>query len=249
MAAYTVHLSDFDGPLDLLLHLISRAKIDIRDIFVSEITEQYLASLEDISKLDMDAASEFLAMAATLLEIKSRAMLPKPPKVEEGEESPEEALIRRLNEYAALKQGVDKMHEFEQAASRMFEKLPEEIPLPPPVFELPNLTMEGLLAAMQRVLARAAEKPERDVQVREIQREKMSVQSCMFQVSARLRTGPCHFDALFSEEPTRDEVVTLFMAVLELLRLGKLHIEQTNIFGEIMLSEKKVQAGRANGKT
>ena len=82
--AYEVHLKDFDGPLDLLLHLISRAKVDIRDIFVSEITEQYLASMDDIASLDMDAASEFLAMAAMLLEIKSRALLPKPPKVDEG---------------------------------------------------------------------------------------------------------------------------------------------------------------------
>ena len=78
--AYEVHLKDFDGPLDLLLHLISRAKVDIRDIFVSEITEQYLASMDDIASLDMDAASEFLAMAAMLLEIKSRALLPKPPE-------------------------------------------------------------------------------------------------------------------------------------------------------------------------
>lgn len=241
--AYTVHLKEFEGPLDLLLHLISRAKVDIRDIFVSEITEQYLASMEDISSLDMDTASEFLAMAATLLEIKSRALLPKPPKVEEGEETPEEALIRRLAEYAALKEGVDQMQSFEEAASRMFEKLPEEIPLPPPVFELPNLTLEGLMAAMQRVLARVAEQPERDVAVREIQRDKLSVQACMFSISARLRGGPCSFDALFSEEPTRDEVVTLFMAILELLKLGRLHIEQDGIFGEITLSERRASSG------
>ena len=85
--AYHVRLKEFEGPLDLLLHLIARAKVDIRDIFVSEITEQYLASMEDIHSLDMDTASEFLAMAATLLEIKSRALLPKPPKVEAGADS------------------------------------------------------------------------------------------------------------------------------------------------------------------
>ncbi len=237
--AYTVRLKEFEGPLDLLLHLISRAKVDIRDIFVSEITEQYLATMEDITSLDMDTASEFLAMAATLLEIKSRALLPKPPKVEEGEESPEEALIRRLAEYAALKEGVDKMQEFEQAAARMFEKLPEEIPLPPPVFELPNLTLEGLKEAMRRVLARLAEQPEKDAPVREIQRDKLSVQACMFVVAAKVRSGPCSFEALFSEEPTRDEVVTLFMAILELLKLGRLHIDQTEVFGEIILSEGK----------
>ena len=77
--AYVVTLSQFEGPLDLLLHLITRAKVDIKDIFVSEITEQYLASLDGIDELDMDVASEFLTMAATLLEIKSRALLPRPP--------------------------------------------------------------------------------------------------------------------------------------------------------------------------
>ena len=87
--AYVVSLKQFDGPLDLLLTLISRAKIDICDIFVSEITEQYLASLDGIDELDMDTASEFLTMAATLLEIKSRALLPRPPAPEEeGEETP-----------------------------------------------------------------------------------------------------------------------------------------------------------------
>ena len=98
--AYVVSLKQFEGPLDLLLHLITRAKVDIKDIFVSEITEQYLASLDGLDELDMDVASEFLTMAATLLEIKSRALLPRPPKEEEdGEESPEQALIRRLEEY------------------------------------------------------------------------------------------------------------------------------------------------------
>ena len=82
------HLDSFDGPLDLLLHLITRAKVDIKDIFVSEITEQYLASMGSVGELDMDTASEFLTMAATLLEIKSRALLPRPPEpAEDGEET------------------------------------------------------------------------------------------------------------------------------------------------------------------
>ena len=94
---YIVSLKQFDGPLDLLLTLISNAKLDIQDIFVSEITEQYLESMKLVDELDMDSASEFLQMAATLLEIKSRAMLPKPPKPEaEDELSPEEALIKQL---------------------------------------------------------------------------------------------------------------------------------------------------------
>ena len=97
---YIVSLKQFDGPLDLLLTLISNAKVDIQDIFVSEITEQYLETMKLVDELDMDSASEFLQMAATLLEIKSRAMLPKPPAPEsEDELSPEDALIKQLTEY------------------------------------------------------------------------------------------------------------------------------------------------------
>ena len=101
MAVY-ISLRQFEGPLDLLLHLITKAKIDIKDIFVSEITEQYLDSMRGLDELDMDTASEFLTMAATLLEIKSRALLPRPPaEPEDGEETPEQALIRRLEEYTS----------------------------------------------------------------------------------------------------------------------------------------------------
>lgn len=235
-----MRLKEFEGPLDLLLHLISRAKVDIKDIFVSEITEQYLGSMEDISSLDMDLASEFLAMAATLLEIKSRALLPKPPPpADPGEETPEEALIRRLAEYAALKEGVGRLHELEVAAARMFEKLPEEILLPPPTFELTNLTIEGLTAALNRVLSRVVEQPDGTAAiVREIPRDALSVQACMFAIAAKVRQGPCSFEALFSEAPTRNEIVTVFMAVLELLRLGKLMIEQHDAFGDIIISDK-----------
>ena len=130
---YIVSLKQFDGPLDLLLTLISSAKLDIQDIFVSEITEQYLESMKLVDELDMDSASEFLQMAATLLEIKSRAMLPKPPKPEEeGALSPEEELIRQLTEYKQFKEISARMHQLEEEARALLTKLPEEYPLPPP---------------------------------------------------------------------------------------------------------------------
>ena len=117
---------NFDGPLELLLQLISKAKIEIRDIFISDITEQYIAAIHENGFLDMNDAAEFLVMAATLLEIKSRAMLPKPPPLDEGEEDPEEALIRRLEEYKAFRETAGAMKEFEAAASRLFTRLPDE---------------------------------------------------------------------------------------------------------------------------
>lgn len=234
--AYEVQLTQFEGPLDLLLHLIARAKVDICDIFVSQITEQYLASLQGIDSLDMDTASEFLTMAATLLEIKSRALLPRmPDPEEEGEESPEQALIRRLHEYRAIKEGAGEMQSIEKAAMAVFSKLPEEYPLPPQSFQLDNLTMEGLVQAFYRLMRRAMEPEEVSVATREIIREPYSIQECVFRISSRLRRGSLSFSNLFSDVPTKDEIVTLFMALLELLRLGKLHIEQSEVFGEIVL--------------
>ncbi len=230
-----IHLKQFDGPLDLLLHLISKAKVDIRDIFVSEITEQYIASVSDAEDIDMDDASEFLNMAATLLEIKSRALLPKPPVLDE-EESPEEALIRRLEEYKRFKETAQNLQDFEKAAAAMYEKLPEEYPLPPPSFEITGITLQGLLEALSRVLERKPVEPEEAVYVnREIRRDSYTIEACMSHIMKRLRRGPMAFEKLFGDVPSREEVVTLFLALLEILRLNRAHVEQSDTFGEITL--------------
>ena len=235
--AYYVSLKQFEGPLDLLLHLITRAKVDIKDIFVSEITEQYLASLEGIDELDMDTASEFLTMAATLLEIKSRALLPRPPQPgEEDEETPEQALIRRLEEYKLYKETAGRMKEFERAAMQAVSKLPEEYPLPPPQIELTGLSLEGLVRALERILARQAQDGETGRVFRAITRDRFTVDQCVYNLTARLRKGPVLFTDMLSEEVTRDEIVTYFMAMLELIRLGRLHAQQDAVFGDILMT-------------
>ena len=142
--AYEVHLKEFDGPLDLLLHLIEQAKVDIKDIFISEITNQYLSLMEELDELDMDTASEFLTMAATLVYIKSRSLLPKPPKEAEEEEDPEEALVRQLKEYKLFKQAGEKLNELSAGMRGVFSRLPEEFALPPQEYELEQATAEEL---------------------------------------------------------------------------------------------------------
>lgn len=236
--AYVVSLKQFDGPLDLLLTLISRAKIDICDIFVSEITEQYLEQMQGVDELDMDSASEFLQMAATLIEIKSRALLPAPPKPDaEDEETPEQALIRQLTEYRAYKELSHDMQALEEAARQMLSKLPEEYPLPPPEFELTGLSLEGLSRALERILSRLrldGEPPE----PRRIRRDSYTVQSCMQRIAQRLRQAngaALPFEELFEEDPCRAEVVTLFVALLEMLKLNRLAVRQAENFGEILL--------------
>ncbi len=232
-------LKDFDGPLDLLLTLIGKAQIDIKDIFVSEITDQYLDIVRNAPDLNMDEASDFLVMAATLLEIKSRAMLPRPPAAEE-EEDPEAELIRRLEEYKRFRETADSMKEFEEAAKRVFTKLPEEYPLPPPEIELTGLTLEGLTEAFLRIWARKPamnDDPESNHYApRNIRRDVHTVQECMLDLMHAIRRKKrIRFEEVFSGAPSREEVVTLFLAMLELLRLGQMHIRQEVTYGSIVL--------------
>lgn len=235
---YIVSLKEFDGPLDLLLTLITSAKIDIQDIFVSEITEQYLDSMKLVDELDMDSASEFLQMAATLLEIKSRAMLPKPPKPEEeGVLSPEEELIRQLTEYRQFKEISARMHQLEEEARALMTKLPEEYPLPPPNIEITGLTLDRLAKAFARVLARAEEaENSENMASREIRRDRFTVANCMVRISRKLRGGSFRFAELFEPDYTREEVITMFLAMLELARLNRLRIDQSSAYDEIYLS-------------
>jgi segregation and condensation protein A len=236
--AMKFQLKDFDGPLDLLLHLVNEARVDIRDIFVSQITDQYIEAVQQAVDLDMEEASEFLVMAATLLEIKSRAMLPRPPEPED--EDPEGELIRRLEEYKQFKESAQAMREFEDAAKALFTKLPDEFPLPPRETELVGLTLPGLVEAFARILARRP-LPEEEGQnryaARNIRRDEHSVQECMLTILQRLKKsrGGLRFEAVFSEAPTREEVVTLFLALLELIHLGKVKVEQEKTYGDITL--------------
>lgn len=234
--AYQVSLKQFDGPLDLLLTLIGKARIDIQDIFVSEITEQYLEYMEGVDELDMDSASEFLQMAATLVEIKSRAMLPKPPKVEDEEGlSPEEALIRQLTEYKRFKEASAQMQRLETEAKDILTKLPEEFPLPPPEVELTGLTLDKLTRAFARVLQRLEEKNSGSEEKRQIRRDTYTVAQCMTRISRMVKKGRTAFSALFADAWTKDEVITMFMAMLEMVKHSKLHITQTDTYGEIYL--------------
>ena len=239
MTRMTFQLKDFDGPLDLLLTLIGKAQIDIREIFVSDITDQYLQVVRNAPDLDMDEASDFLVMAATLVEIKSRAMLPRPPATEEGEEDPETELIRRLEEYKRYKESAESLRDFEEAAKHVFTKLPEEYPLPPQEIELTGLTLEGLTEAFLRIWSRkpaAEEEEENHYRARDIHRDQHTVQECMLNLMQTLRKKKrMRCEDAFSGAPTREEVTTYFLAVLELLKLGQMHAEQTGVYGEILL--------------
>lgn len=240
--AYVVTLKQFDGPLDLLLTLVNEAKVDIENIFVSEITEQYLESMKGIDELDMESASEFLRMASTLLEIKSRALIPKQESDEDDsymEETPEKNLIRQLSQYKECKELAEKMKRLEKLAEAYITKIPEEYPLPPPNIEITNLTMEGLTRAFAEVLRRVSEREDpMDTKMREITtRDVYTVQNCMVRIQRKMRKGQkMHFREMFSEKTNKAEVIGVFLALLELIRLGKMHVLQDSAYSDIMLS-------------
>lgn len=234
--AYSVHIRQFDGPLDLLLHLIGRAELDIKDIFVSEITQQYLAYMEQPDELDMDMASEFLTMAATLLYIKSRHLLPRPPR-EEGEEEqedPEQALIRQLHAYKAFKEASSGLQELLDSARDSFTRLPEDIPLPPPRVELEGASQDGLYRALLALLKRREEAP-RLHELHDVRPDRYTVRGCLQKIRDRLRDAeaPVPFETLFDAGADKLEVIVTFMALLDMLARGEVHVRQRTPFAPI----------------
>ena len=189
MEEYRVSLSQFEGPLDLLLHLIDKAEINIEDIFVSEITAQYLAYMDDLSELDMDRASSFLTVAAQLLLIKSRTLLPRQQKEDEEEEDPKEALLRQLREYKAFKQAGADLHELFEEAKKAISRLPEDVILPPQKFELQNISIESLYTAFLDVLNREEGTEETVDRTQSVRPDMFTVRERVLYLRAKLKDG------------------------------------------------------------
>ena len=237
--AYRVHLEQFDGPLDLLLHLIEQSELDIKDIFISEITQQYLAYMEEVDALDMDTASEFLTMAATLLYIKSRQLLPRPPREadEEAEqEDPEQTLIRQLREYKAFKEASGDLDALFRAARDSFTRLPEDVPLPPPRVELEGATRQGLYDAFLALLNRRQETPQLHA-LHDVHPDRYTVRGCLQKIRSTLREAkaPVRFETLFAPDADKLEVIVTFMALLDMIAHGEVQLRQSAPFAPITL--------------
>ena len=228
-------LKQFEGPLDLLLHLINKSKIAVEDIFVSDITEQYLEYMDALSEPDMDSASEFLAMAALLLEIKSRSLLPKPPAPAEDEEDPPQLLIRRLKEYKQIKENSQKLRENEHMLEGRYYKLPQELNFDKR-FELSEASLETLMEAFREVLSRVEQK-RAPAAVREIRRDMFSVREKITYLKRRLTDKKqLSFYSLFESDSSRQEVIATFLALLELCKQRFLLIKQNALFSDIAIT-------------
>ena len=230
---YRVHLSQFSGPLDLLLHLVEKAEVDIKDIFVSEITSEFLEYLKEIDELDMEQASSFLTVAATLVYMKSRSLFPPAPKEEEEEEDPGELLIRQLREYKTFKEASETMRELAHEAARMHSMLPEEFPVPPAEIILKDTTTQKLFEAMLSALNRG-EEPEKRETLHEVTADAFTIRSCSRRVRDVLRSnnGKTCFEEL-TEGASKMEIIVTFMALLEMISCGEIRLSQERYCGRI----------------
>lgn len=238
--AYEVHIKEFDGPLDLLLHLIEEAKVDIKDIFVSQITNQYLAFMEKLDELDMETASEFLTVAATLVYIKSRTLLPRPPKIEEEEEDPEVVLMRQLRDYKLFKEAGTGFAALREQMRSVYMKLPEEFILPPQEYSLADATTQELFHAFVQLLRHTDEIGEDSI-ARSVKADAYTVRNQLAMIRAKLgEVNTLAFEELFSESTTKLEMIVTFMALLEMITRQEIILRQKTIYGDITITAREL---------
>ena len=231
--ALEVFLDAFEGPLDLLLYLIRRQNLDILDIDVANITEQYLRYVELMDAMQFELAAEYLLMAAMLAEIKSRMLLPRSGDTEEEEEDPRANLVRRLQEYERFKKAAEDL----EAIPRLERELWQASAAPPDLHlerPLPDVDMREVLLALGEVLRRAEMYASHQVQL-----ESLSTRERMSQVLETLRSGSfVPFVTLFTPEEGRLGVVVTFLALMELMKESLIEIVQTEGFGPIHVKAK-----------
>ena len=236
-AAYKVKLDVFEGPLDLLLYLVRKDEVDIHDISIERITRQYLEYLEAMESIDVEIGGEFIVMAANLLYIKSRTLLPVDQQMAEEdaeEDDPRFELIRQLIEYKKFKEAAALLRDNETAQLNLFAR----VPVTPDLAPAENLLVEevgifDLIHAFQKILKRLEKKPE---DLREIFAENFTVSDKIEHVLRITQEGiPLRFEELFADVASRTEIVVTFLAMLELIRLKQLRVRQEGVCGEIWI--------------
>jgi segregation and condensation protein A len=237
--AFPVRLSMFEGPLDLLLHLIRKNEVSIHDIPIALITRQYLETIALMEELDLDVAGEFIVMAATLIHIKSKMLLPRPETaagVEGEEEDPRNALVRRLLEHEKYKAAAGLLHEREQLRAAQWLRPDLRVAeIAGDEYE-PELEVDlfSLLTAFQQVVQRAKLRPKILLPP-----EQMPLELRIDQLLARLsETEACGFEDLFSDVTDRAGLIVTFLALLEMIRLKLVRVFQSGSFGPIRVYKR-----------
>lgn len=235
---YTTVLDNFEGPLDLLLYLINKEEIAIEDIFVSQVTEQFLTYMQGLPYLDMEKASEYLNIAATIIDIKARSLVPSMDDYFDEddygyEQDPKDALIQALNEYKMIKEEAEKLKERETVG--YFFKAPDK-----DVGELQvkykDFTLDGLVEAFTKLMLKRESERASTPPPKEIPREAFTVRDRIRYIRDAFKVKECvNFEDLFEPRAPKSEIVTTFQALLELLKHQYLTVEQDGLFAPITI--------------
>lgn len=242
-------INEFEGPLDLLLHLIEKNKYNIFDIPIVEITEQYLDYVAKMQESDLDVMSEFLVMAANLISIKAKMLLPKHEEEEEEEDDPRAELVRRLLEYKMYKYASYELKDMELDANKNYFKNPsipsevknfkEEID---PADVIGDITLAKLNEIFNQVMKRTVERvdPIRS-KFGTIEKEEINIEDKMLQIRASIKgLKSINFRTLLEVQASKQNVIVTFLAILELMKTGHIVIKQDNLFDDIIIDSLEI---------
>ena len=242
-------INEFEGPLDLLLHLIEKNKFNIFDIPIVEITEQYLAYVNEMNESDLDVMSEFLVMAATLISIKAKMLLPKEEEEEEEEEDPRAELVRRLLEYKMYKYASYELKDMELDAEKAYFKsatIPKEVKEfkeeIDPCEVTKDVTLMMLNEIFNQVMKRTVE-PLDPIRSKfgTIEKEEVRIEDKMDEIRNNIRgLKGINFRTLLEVQASKINVIVTFMAILELMKIGHIVIKQEELFGEIVIDSLEI---------
>ncbi|QEK13621.1 segregation/condensation protein A [Crassaminicella thermophila] len=240
--SYNVKLEVFEGPFDLLFHLIEKAKVDIYNIPIADIAEQYIQHIENMKKFDLEITSEFLVMASTLIEIKSKMLLPNKQEqqleMDIVEEDPRQDLVKRLIEYKKFKNAAIEFKKREEIYTKIFYKDPEQLDqfVKYDKNELVDLDIKDLLDAFNRLLKKRKRINKNRIHITEIKRDAITIEDKIEQIKKIISKNTLlDFDQLFINSSDRSEVVVTFLALLELIKLKLIIVQQNKIFGNIII--------------
>lgn len=238
MSSYQVQLPVFEGPLDLLLHLVEREELDITKVALARVTDQYLAYLAELERRQAKELAEFLVVAARLLLVKSLALLPRPPALTPEAEDVGDELVRQLQAYKRFKEIASLLHEREKMGLHSYVRI---APLPrlEPQLDLGNVTLNDLLSAVQEALDVVPAPPVGEV----VTPVTVTIDQQITRIEEQLgQRHQVHFREFLSEATTRVEVIVTLLAVLELIKQKRARVHQDELFGEILIEEEQVNA-------
>lgn len=236
--AYKVTLPTFHGPLDLLLHLIKKHEVDISDIPIVLITEQYNAYLDAMTELDLDVAADYIYMAALLINIKSKMLLPREEGTDEQVDDPRKELVDRLLEYQRFKSVAESFAELDVLRMGMWSR--PRVPLPgnePAEIDMSEVSLFDLIDAFRTALVRFRQNHPQSI---ELQRTTHKVSEKMAELYQKVNEKSPIRLQWFLEGRDRNELIAVFLGMLELVRLGGIHLQQSDIFGEIVISKTEL---------